>query len=219
MTNVNARENMSRKKYLVPVVVLLLCLVSLAGAAYAYTSSVTTHGTATANAFYVELYDADDESDTIPVPIANADVVTFSTDMDYDAGTVVVKATPDNKDVATVYLKVNSTVPGQTNAKIKFASDIVEFESPLLCDGMTLEASVSKVMQDDEITVNDDGTYTVKVNETVVMTIFLTVGGDLQWNSTTTTYPKAEDAINAFHDDFEDNAKFKFKITAENIEP
>ena len=54
--NTNARE--SRKKFLAPLVVLLLCVVSLTGAAYAYSSTVTITGNnVTAEEYVLEVYD------------------------------------------------------------------------------------------------------------------------------------------------------------------
>lgn len=44
MNGMKTEEMGSRKKYLAPVVVLLLCLVSLTGAAYAYSSTMTNTG-------------------------------------------------------------------------------------------------------------------------------------------------------------------------------
>ena len=49
----------SRKKFLIPLVVLLLCAVSLTGAGYAYNSSVSNDGTAPATeTFVIDLYTA-----------------------------------------------------------------------------------------------------------------------------------------------------------------
>lgn len=220
MIDANSTSNASKKKFLVPVIVLLLCMVSLAGAAYAYTSSVTTHGEATANAFYVELYDDGGDPTTVPVNLTDTDVVTFTTDMDYEQNKVVVTATHVNKAVATAYVKVNTTVDGQTTAKIKFESALVTLAAPALPAGLTLQASLPQgsVTQDGaELTADSNGYYTVETNKTIEMSIFVTVDGTSTWNSTTTTYPHAEDAIEAFHDSFEENAKFVFKLTAENI--
>ena len=50
----NMNEGKSRKKLLVPLVVLLLCAVSLTGAAYAYTSTLTNTGN-TAEVHYLSV--------------------------------------------------------------------------------------------------------------------------------------------------------------------
>lgn len=58
MDNVNTNAKESRKKYLAPLLVLLLCAVSLTGAAYAYTSSVTViDNQVDSNEFVLQVYD------------------------------------------------------------------------------------------------------------------------------------------------------------------
>ena len=67
----------SRKKFLIPLVVLLLCAVSLTGAGYAYNSSVTVNdGTAGADEYFVlDLY-----NDQAAVITSNVQVTTEAVD-------------------------------------------------------------------------------------------------------------------------------------------
>ena len=79
MTDTYNDSTGSRKKFLIPLVVLLLCAVSLTGAGYAYNTSVTTTGSADSHSFDVDLYD--DEGSSILVPINVADVgITVTTE-------------------------------------------------------------------------------------------------------------------------------------------
>ena len=57
MNNMNMEtEKSSRKKLLIPLVVLLLCAVSLIGAGYAYTTSVQNTGTVDAQYYAIDMY-------------------------------------------------------------------------------------------------------------------------------------------------------------------
>ena len=63
MTTQYAEEQGFKKKYLAPLIVLMLCAVSLTGAAYAYSTSVTGHGTIEGDYYSIDLYtDADGKS-------------------------------------------------------------------------------------------------------------------------------------------------------------
>lgn len=84
----------SRKKFLIPLVVLLLCAVSLTGAGYAYNSSVTVNdGTAGADEYFVlDLYD-----DQAAVITSNVQVTTEAVD-----GLVITTAKTTGVDSAIV---------------------------------------------------------------------------------------------------------------------
>ena len=58
MTDMYMETSGSKKKLLAPLVVLLLCAVSLAGAGYAYNSTVAVNGNdMTGDEFVLEIYD------------------------------------------------------------------------------------------------------------------------------------------------------------------
>ena len=60
MTTQYAEEQGFKKKYLAPLIVLMLCAVSLTGAAYAYSTSVTGHGDVDYDWYSIDMYkDAD----------------------------------------------------------------------------------------------------------------------------------------------------------------
>ena len=56
MTTQYAEEQGFKKKYLAPLIVLMLCAVSLTGAAYAYSTSITGHGAIDGDYYSIDLY-------------------------------------------------------------------------------------------------------------------------------------------------------------------
>lgn len=71
----------SRKKFLIPLVVLLLCAVSLTGAGYAYQSSVTLNGNSGEidEYFTIDLYDGEGAVITAPVQVGDVDGLLVTT--------------------------------------------------------------------------------------------------------------------------------------------
>ena len=66
MNGMKTEEAGSRKKYLVPVVVLMLCLVALTGAAYAYSSNLQNSGNkVTSDILSLDLANGDVEADVV----------------------------------------------------------------------------------------------------------------------------------------------------------
>ena len=59
MTTQYAEEQGFKKKYLAPLIVLMLCAVSLTGAAYAYSTSVTGHGNVDYDWYSIDMYKDD----------------------------------------------------------------------------------------------------------------------------------------------------------------
>ena len=57
MTTQYAEEQGFKKKYLAPLIVLMLCAVSLTGAAYAYSTSVTGNGDIQGDYYSIDMYD------------------------------------------------------------------------------------------------------------------------------------------------------------------
>jgi len=102
MDGMNANTKESRKKFLVPLLVLLLCAVSLTGAAYAYSSSVTVNNnTVSGEEFVLEMYNK--EGSVISAPIT-VDAIRITPDTAIgDENKVVVKAEANTKGGANVY--------------------------------------------------------------------------------------------------------------------
>jgi hypothetical protein len=61
MTTQYAEEQGFKKKYLAPLIVLMLCAVSLTGAAYAYSTSVTNSGTIEGDYYSIDIYNTSGE--------------------------------------------------------------------------------------------------------------------------------------------------------------
>ena len=59
MTTQYAEEQGFKKKYLAPLIVLMLCAVSLTGAAYAYSTTVNGNGDIQGDYYSIDMYDTD----------------------------------------------------------------------------------------------------------------------------------------------------------------
>lgn len=102
MDGINANTKESRKKFLVPLLVLLLCAVSLTGAAYAYSSSVTVNNnTVSGEEFVLEMYDKSGNVMSLPITV---DAIRITPDTTIGGGNqVIVKAETYTKNDANVY--------------------------------------------------------------------------------------------------------------------
>ena len=102
----NTEEKESRKKLLVPLVVLLLCAVAFTGAAYAYSSTVTVDdNNLTAKTLSVDLKNGEPAEDIVTAE----GLVTFTDQYKYPASgykTNAVKCDVDTKLAFTVKLKI-----------------------------------------------------------------------------------------------------------------
>jgi|GEM_PF-4971137 hypothetical protein len=130
-------ETGTKKKLLIPVVVLMLLGVSLVGAAYAYSSSVSNSGNGIdARYLSIDLRTPDATDDIIKVTDANA--VVFSDHYAYASGenkTDKVDASITTKKIVTYNLKVSSDTDWNT---IKVTSNDI---ATLL--GQTVESTIT----------------------------------------------------------------------------
>ena len=119
MNGMKTEQMGSRKKYLAPVVVLLLCLVSLTGAAYAYSSTMTNTGN-TIDSDYLSI-DLRNGAATDLVKV-NSGLVVFTDDIDYN----IVG------DALNEQLGVNSSVTTKAMLKyqLKIATDLPTDSQP-----------------------------------------------------------------------------------------
>ncbi len=98
MTTTYTEKESSRKKYLVPLVVIMLCLVALTGAAYAYSTSVKGNGDIAGNYVGIDMY-VDNGSGVDPRYTATADLT-----CDVGANSFTVTTSRDNTvNTATSY--------------------------------------------------------------------------------------------------------------------
>ncbi len=139
MTDIQMEEKSSKKKLLVPLVVLMLCAVTLVGAAYAYTTSVSTTSNTLNGEFYsIDLYDGEKEVYTGDVVIGNAIqfvstkadgavTVTAATVSAYPICYVAAflnKDTASNTEAAAIVMAVTSTSTGWTVGNASTADGI-----------------------------------------------------------------------------------------------
>ncbi len=113
MTTQYAEEQGFKKKYLAPLIVLMLCAVSLTGAAYAYSTSVTGHGTVDYDWYSIDLYN--DDGTVLSKSLSSTD--------DFDVQTKKTIAPNGETDVKYDYY---ASVEGKTitfNTNVKVASN------------------------------------------------------------------------------------------------
>jgi len=105
----------SKKKLLVPVAVILLCLVGLSGAAYAYNSTLTvSSNTLEANYLSIDLSTGDPESDIVDV---NSGVIVFTDKIIYaPAKNLEVDASVTTKVLKQYKLTVDTDLDPAPNA-------------------------------------------------------------------------------------------------------
>lgn len=107
MNGMKTEEAGSRKKYLAPLVVIMLCLVALTGAAYAYSSTVSIGGNQI-DAKYLSL-DLTEGSVGSDVHISEGNVFQFTDDFVYSGATKTDKVTCT---VATRTITYDLTITG-----------------------------------------------------------------------------------------------------------
>ncbi|AGI47636.1 hypothetical protein TALC_00637 [Thermoplasmatales archaeon BRNA1] len=99
----------SKKKMLVPLVVLMLCAVALVGAGYAYSSSVSDNGGADSDYMVIQYWKSDGSAAitaTGQMPTASGFVVVTETDLSGPT----VNATVDGTATIQAYFKIESDV-------------------------------------------------------------------------------------------------------------
>ena len=119
MTDTYNDSTGSRKKFLIPLVVLLLCAVSLTGAGYAYNSTVTVEdNTVDPDEFVLEVYNKSGALVSEPMTMANMLVLQHATTIATD-NTVVVSAEAQTATyVGKLTVNVENSGNYQVTAKI-----------------------------------------------------------------------------------------------------
>lgn len=122
MENMNATARESRKKFLVPLVVLLLCAVSLVGAAYAYSSSVTIEDNkVTSDEYVLEVYDSTKTNRVSdPLTLKALDLTHVTVIGDEDSVKVVAEAKTGYTYLGKLTLK-DTTVTGASGTPYVYA--------------------------------------------------------------------------------------------------
>ena len=105
MTTQYAEEQGFKKKYLAPLIVLMLCAVSLTGAAYAYSTTVNGNGDISGDYYSIDMYDTSGA--------VIKENIKFGTDGDFEVETAktvgqkytakTLNADGENADIELVY--------------------------------------------------------------------------------------------------------------------
>jgi hypothetical protein len=126
MNAMKTEEAGSRKKYLAPLIVIMLCLVALTGAAYAYTSTMTnTSNTVSADYLSIDLKGkgASVESYNQDVVVGTDSIIQFQDNFGYagsPAGKTdrVTYTLVENAIVMTYHIRVESDLAGPVNLTV-----------------------------------------------------------------------------------------------------
>ncbi len=237
-TNYMEKES-SKKKYLAPLVVIMLCLVAITGAAYAYSTTVTGNGDIAGKYTVIDLYDKGDA--TTAEGVSNFQITSSS----FQVRTEADKTGSTNSYVAYVeptnlvyygYVRINTT-NGETNTDNSAANEDATTEKFTLSGALkyTKPTSAGTIKVD-----SNDGSSTEFINFTenaslkayatsdtshtspldtleadtmyyVVITLPLT-GGDNDTFGTYNDFDKVKAAVNAFNT--ADTPELAIKLTA-----
>ena len=175
MTTQYAEEQGFKKKYLAPLIVLLLCAVSLTGAAYAYSTSVSNTGDIDGYYYSIDMY-SDDQASTVIQKSLVSDV-DFEVMTDKVVGKNYSALVKETKVTYTVYVKVQSNLPDDADAKDKkcIIKAEAEYNNPnnnsAFYDSWATDATVEVLIDNQTV----QGDYTGAVNQTYKVTITVTL--------------------------------------------
>ena len=117
MTTQYAEEQGFKKKYLAPLIVLMLCAVSLTGAAYAYSTSVSNTGDIDGYYYSIDMYSDTPASTVIQKSLESKD--DFEVMTEKVVGNNYSALVKETKITYTVYVKVQSNLPDDASADEK----------------------------------------------------------------------------------------------------
>ena len=214
----------SRKKYLAPLVVLMLCLVALTGAAYAYSTSViSANNQADADYFTIDLYSTDTGTTIANGPIStDLCAATFTTALNKTTNKVTITANPVTAIVANAYVKVTEDVASVTQCKLTLTPSAAVAMTGILA-GLTLTVTVDSVKVGGEIVEPVDGKYTINTNDAVAtIALKATLTGTLtnavkDIGTGDGKYESALAAAQAFADEFQAQAVYSLTASAEPV--
>ena len=176
MTTQYAEEQGFKKKYLAPLIVLMLCAVSLTGAAYAYSTSISGNGDVDGYYYSIDLYKDASASTVIEAslePEVDFEVMTDKVvNHNYSAHVEKTVVT------YTAYVKVQSNLPSDaTDAQKKCTIKVSEAKynntntNPDFYASWATDATVEVLIADQTA----QGDYAGEVNQTYKVTIKVTL--------------------------------------------
>ncbi len=157
MTDIQMEERSSKKKLLVPIVVLMLCAVSVIGAGYAYTTSVTNQNNTMAADYYtIDMY-SNTTGTTVTAPFALSDSVHLYTEKVVKTNILVKAAVENANPLCYVGVKDSTAASNPTTATI----------SPVVTISSTDSTGWA---------TNGDNVLEYSINNAVVLSLTFTVG-------------------------------------------
>ncbi len=152
----------SKKKYLAPLVVIMLCLVAITGAAYAYSTSVTGNGDIAAKYSIVDIYenDAGEYVATSDFDITN-ETLNFYTVTDKTGKSPVYTAyLNDGEEIHylyfSTYMRINTENTSETHQKFHIETFKCTYTAPEGCG----DIQVSGADPGTEFVISDFKIYT-----------------------------------------------------------
>ncbi len=232
MTSEYMDRESSRKKFLAPLVVIMLCAVALTGAAYAYSTTVTGNGDIASKYAIIDIYELKDQSQydaTSKFDIS--DSLTFYTVTDKTGETLSYMAhvnTEDNKNklVYKAYLRVNTTDTTSKTQQFQIGDCAFKYTAPDNCGKIKIDGKddASGTVSDFHIYTNASKAADTEVTNKVIMentiyyveiTITITDGdsdGSATYFCNEESFDEVQKKINSFTNAANELA---FTITAE----
>lgn len=163
MTYMN-EENPSKKKYLVPLVVLLLCGVAMTGAAFAYSSSMNTGGDVDVHSFEIS---TDKDKTTATFTIDSLDFNTVVTEKGVEYNNAVEKITfymRNGVNTSGMTVTVTPTLDGKAAELLKVTPTYKDNGTSVVEVTLTFSAQDGKTI--DYVTLNTIKKVTVTLEVT-----------------------------------------------------
>ena len=232
MTTQYAEEQGFKKKYLAPLIVLMLCAVSLTGAAYAYSTSVTGHGDISGDYISIDMYSDKDATAELKGDLTSKHFQVYTERT--VASTVTYNAYVEaGQLVYSTYVKVSTDIP---SAKLTLAAtgaykaatlesgtvgkliikDVTTDGGDATITDLTKFMTVTKV-SDNSDAKDDKGVITLEGGEVYKVDITFDIGqASANAFGTFNSVEDLQKAVNAFD---ADGVGFTFALKANYIEP
>lgn len=217
MTTQYAEEQGFKKKYLAPLIVLMLCAVSLTGAAYAYSTSVTGGADISGDYISIDMYESDGKT-VISKDLTSESFKTWSTiDRSTDGDNKLHTYVEDGQLVYTTYVKVSTDIDNATFTLAATAKYTAPENGGILTmdkDYTTAQtlADEIKVYEKDADPKTATPVTELAGNETYKVIITIGIGSSTTEFGTFADLAAFQAAVNAF--DTDKNAGFDFVLTA-----
>lgn len=221
MTTQYAEEQGFKKKYLAPLIVLMLCAVSLTGAAYAYSTTVTNSGEIDGDYISIDMYEKGQSGYTVLEKTLDADkdfqvytTKTVGTDAKY---TAKVEA---GSLVYTTYVMVSSDIKDATftlSGKVTYTAAASSVSGAgLVFSNITKGTEAELVPFMTIVKVGDDGTESAATFDSLEKGVYykITITFDIDTTADFGEYDSVDDLADDV-DAYSTDAKFTFTLKAD----